>query len=143
MKGFTMLEMLLSVAIIGIIAGLSAPVFVAFSNRQDIIQAEKNIVDALRRAQQYSANERVNSQWGVRFQPGSVIVFRGASYATRDASYDEISSMPSTVAMSYTGDIVFSQLYGIPSTTLTQVLSSQVDSTTQTVTMNAKGMVDY
>jgi prepilin-type N-terminal cleavage/methylation domain-containing protein len=141
--GFTLLEMILSIAIIGIIAGLSAPVFVAFSNRQDIIQTEKSIADALRRAQQYSANERANSQWGVRFQAGSVTVFKGASYATRDATYDEVDSVPTTVTMSYTGEIVFSQLYGLPSTGLTQVLSSSVDSMTQTLTMNAKGVVDY
>ncbi len=138
-----MLEMLLSIAIIGIIAGLSAPVFVAYSNRQDLAQAEKNIADALRRAQQYSSQERGNSQWGVRFQTGSVTVFKGASYAARDAGFDEIDTLPSTITMSYSGDIVFSQLYGLPNTTLTQVLTSSLESTTQTVTMNAKGVVEY
>lgn len=142
-RGFTLLEMLLSVSILALIAGISLPVFVSLQTRQDVVLAEKSAAEALRRAQQYSATGRLDSGWGVHFQAGSITVYKGTSYAARDAGYDEADVLPPTITMSYLGDVNFSKLYAIPDVSGVQTFSSQVDATTQTLTLNAKGMVDY
>jgi prepilin-type N-terminal cleavage/methylation domain-containing protein len=124
-RGFTLVEMLLSMAIITLLIGLALPIYQGFQNRNDLA---------------YARSANADSQWGVNFQAGSVTLFSGTSYAGRNTAYDEVLSVPSTITFSYSGDVLFSKLTGFPTATLSQTLSG--NGSTKVVTMNAKGMVD-
>lgn len=143
MRGFTLIELLLSVSILTLIAGVSLPVVMSFKNRHDIVVETQSVAEALRRAQQYSATGRGDDTWGVNFQSGIVTVFKGASYAARDTAYDEVDTFPDSLTLSYIGDVVYTKLYGVPSVSGVQTITSQVSGETKNVTLNAKGMVDY
>jgi prepilin-type N-terminal cleavage/methylation domain-containing protein len=139
-RGFTLVEMLLSMAIITLLIGLALPIYQGFQNRNDLAGTTQSVVETLRRAESYARSANADSQWGVNFQAGSVTLFSGTSYAGRNTAYDEVLSVPSTITFSYSGDVLFSKLTGFPTATLSQTLSG--NGSTKVVTMNAKGMVD-
>lgn len=141
--GFTLLEVLLSVGIITALAGLSLPVFMSFNNRNDLDLAAQVVADSLRRAEVYSRGVSGDSQWGVKVQPGAVVLFKGATYATRNTDYDETTSISGALTVGGSDETVFSKLGAAPSGASSIVLASSSINETRTVTINAKGMVDY
>ena len=138
--GFTLIEVLLSVAIISLLAGLALPVYQGFQGRNDMASTSQSITETLRRAEAYARSGNNNSQWGVNFQAGTVTLFSGTSFATRTTALDETLSIPVGITLSYTGDIIFTKVTGAPQATLTQTLTSS--DSTRTVTVNAEGMVN-
>lgn len=140
-RGFTLTELLLSVAIIGIISGLSMPLYSSFATRNNLALTAETTVNMLRRASLYARSGHQDSQWGVNFQPGSFVLFKGASYSARDPAFDEPFSVAGNISSDYDGDIVFNKLSG---TTL-QPRSIKLSGPEGSVTMevNAKGAVSY
>lgn len=140
-RGFTLIELLLSIAIMGLIAALSLPVYRNFQSRNSLATTTQHLVEMLRRAETYARGVNQSCQWGVNFQSTAATLFCGNSFAARNSTWDEVVSIPSDVTLTFTGDIVFAQMTGLPSTTLTQTLRAP-DNTAQTITVNSKGMVD-
>lgn len=139
--GFTLLELLLSVALISALAGLSLPVYRTLLSKNDLDIAAVSIAQSLRRAQALSQSVDGDTTWGVKTQSGSIVIFKGASYAARDTTYDEIFDVPTSIGFGGTSEIVFTKLTGLPQSTGTINLSSESD--TKPVTINEKGMVNY
>lgn len=141
-QGFTIIEMMLSVSIIALLAGLSLPVYNSFQTRNELDSTALALVSSLRRAQIYARGAQNDLQWGVRVQSGAITLFRGNVFASRDTAYDEVTTLPPTMAVSGTSEVIFTKLTGLPaaagSTTLTAA-----NNETRTVTINAKGMVSY
>lgn len=140
--GFTLIELLLSVAMIGMIAGISLPVYVSFQTRNDLATTTDTVVEMLRRAQNYARSGQNDGQWGVSIQSTSATIFQGATYTSRDTTYDEVSAFPGSVTASGLSETVFGKLTGIPSATGTVTLTSST-SDTDAMTINAKGVVSY
>lgn len=133
--------MLLSVSIITLLAGLSVPVYTTFMSRNDLEVTRQGIVESLRRAQTYARAVKDDSTWGVAVVSGKAVLFKGASYATRDAAFDENIIISSAITTSGLNEVVFAKLSGAPATTGTTTLTQSSTNTSQTVTINAKGMV--
>lgn len=140
-KGFTLLELLLSVAIIGLLAGLSLPVYRTLLSKNDLDITAAVTASSLQRAQTLSQAVDTDTTWGVNVQNNNIVIFKGASFAARDTTFDETFSVPVSISIGGTTEIVFAKLTGLPQTTGTVSLSSESDS--RSVTINAKGMVDY
>ena len=140
-KGFTLLELLLSVAIISLLAGLSLPVYRTLLSKNDLDIAAVTIAQSTRRAQTLSQAVDGDTTWGVKAQSGSIVIFKGTSFASRDSSFDETFSVPTGISFGGTNEIVFAKLTGLPQTTGTVSLSTESDS--RSVTINEKGMVNY
>lgn len=141
--GFTLIEVLLSVAIISAIAGMSLPILGSFNNRNDLDITAQSIVGQLRRAQTYARGMNGDAQWGIRLQNGSATLFKGALYASRDTAYDETSPIPSSITVDGTSDITYSKLDGAPNTAGSITLTNTNNNESRTITINAKGMVSY
>lgn len=141
-KGFTMIEMLLSVAFIGIIFGIASPFYTSFQTRNDLDIEVNTIVQSLRRAQVLSQSSDGDMNWGVYIESGSIIIFKGVSYVARDISYDEVFDTPESINTSGVSEVVFSKLYGMPQSIGTVTLTS-AENETRSITINEKGMVDY
>lgn len=142
-KGFTLLEVLLSVAILGIIAGISLPIMASFNGRNDLDVTTQSIAMQLRRASTYSRGANSDSQWGVHAQSDSVTLFRGTTYASRDTSYDETTPIPNSFTISGINDVIFSKVDGSPTSSGSITLTNTNSNETRTITVNAKGMVSY
>lgn len=140
-RGFTLIEMLLSVAVIALLTGLSVPVYATFNARNDLDISEQSTVEALRRAQTYARSVEGDSQWGVSIQTDKAVLFKGASYATRNAAFDETTTYGAGVN-STASEVVFAKLSGAPSTTGSVTLTQTSTNDTRAVSINAKGMVE-
>ncbi|MBI5222369.1 MAG: type II secretion system protein [Candidatus Magasanikbacteria bacterium] len=141
-RGFTLLELLLSIAVISVVAGVALPVSRAFQARNDLDIAAASAAQTLRRAQVLAQGMDGDISWGTRVQSGSITLFRGASYATRDASFDEVFDVPTTITLSGLTEVVFSKFTGDPTTTGTFTLTSS-DNEVMNLTINTKGTITY
>jgi len=140
--GFTLIEILLSVASIAIIAGISVPVYQSFQNRNDLDIATMEIAQNIRRAQILSQAVDGDMSWGVKTQSGSLVLFKGVSYAVRDIAFDEVFDIPSSLIFSGVSEIVFTKFTGLPQTTGTIIVTSNINET-RNITINSKGVVSY
>lgn len=142
MRGFTLLEVVLSLAV------LSALAFAGFIfSRTIIIDADLDssatgFVENARRAQMLSRGSDGDSTWGIHIQNGSMTLFKGANYGSRDSLYDEIIDIPTTITPSGATDVVFSKLTGFPASSGTLTLSG-MQGMSRTITINEKGTIVY
>lgn len=141
-KGFTLIEVLLVMMLIGLLAGIGIPVYHALQTRNDLDIAATAAAQNLRRAQILAQAVDGDAMWGLRLDPGSIVVFKGSSFATRDPGYDETFTIGGTIALSGLSEVVFSKATGLPQTTGTIILTSSA-SETRTITINAKGAVSF
>lgn len=141
-RGFTLPEMLLSVTLLVMIGGMVMPMYRTFLVRDDLDIAATTLAQSLRRAQSLSISADGDMSWGVRVGVGSILVYKGASYVSRDSTYDENTSMPTSIIPTGVSEIVFSKVFGVPSATGTFIFTSQANET-RDITINGKGMVDY
>lgn len=143
--GFTLFELLLVVASIGIIAAVAVP----FSNssiiRGNLDTSARTTESSLRRAYTYARAGDSSSDWGVRVTTTEVTVFSGSSYDERDSELDEVTTLASSVTLDGTlvsenvADIIFTKGSGIPDEIGTIILSA--DQSEKTLTINAAGAV--
>lgn len=140
--GFTLLEVLLSVAIITLLMGLSLPVYETFVRRNDLDITAQSLAVVLRRAQVYAHSAQNDSAWSVEVQTSAITLFRGTNFAGRNTVYDETVSVPGTVTPGGLTEVQFAQFTAAPNTTGNITLASTTNDT-RTVSVNAKGMVDY
>ena len=140
--GFTLVELLLSLAVLGIVATISIPVYQSFQTKNDLDLAANTVVQSLRRAQILSQSGESASGWGVFIQPGSLVVFQGSSYSTRNSIFDETTNIPSNIVPSGLIEIVFSPLWGEVATVGSTTLASPGNSS-KTISVNSQGVINY
>lgn len=134
--------MLLSISLITIIAGISVPVYQSFQVRNDLDIATTTLAQSLRRAEVLAQAVDGDISWGVSIQSGNITLFKGTSYAARDTALDEVFDVPTSIAPSGVSEIVFAKFTGLPTSTGTITLTSNINET-RAITINAKGMVSY
>lgn len=140
-RGFTLVELLLSVAIMGVLAGVSLPVYQSFQARTELDVAAEQVAHALRRAEAYARGMRHDDAWSVRITPGMATLFKGSAFAGRDVNFDESITIPTTFTVAGLNTVSFSRLTATPSAT--GVISiTDTTNTTRTITLNVKGMVE-
>lgn len=141
-NGFTMLEVLLTVATISILAVISMPIYQNFQVRNDLDIAVSATAQSLFRAQALAVGMDGDTTWGVRVQSGRIVLFKGASYVARDTTYDELFTVPASITPSGVQEVVFTKFTGLPQTTGTFILTSNTNEI-RNITINSKGMVTY
>lgn len=143
--GFTLLEILLSIALIAVLAGISLPVSQQFQQRSDLSRTATTIAQTLHRAQVLAQSSDHDSAWGVGVDPANsnaIVLFSGTSFTSRDQALDETTDMSDTISVSGTGEVVFQKFSGVPafpsSMTLTQTNGQSI-----TIAINEKGTITY
>ena len=138
-SGFTLVEMMLTIALVSYVGLISVLFYSGFYLRNATVNAAKDIAFSLRQAQLYSISGRQGSSWGVAFTGDAIVLFKGVSYATRDAAFDESHGIPSTLAISGFTETVFSRMTGYPNATSTIGIAGA--GSEKTITINAQGIV--
>lgn len=113
-RGFTAVEVLLTLGILAVTAGVSVPLYRTYQVRSDLDIAVEQAKHALERAQVLARAGQNDSMWGYEALRG--ILFQGESYATRDDAADEEYIIPGGVTVSGLTEVVFQRVTGDPLT---------------------------
>lgn len=140
-KGFTLIEMLLSVALVALLAGLSVPVYAAFQSKNDLAVAVDAWVEAAHRAQTYAQTGYHDASWGVHVSGNMLILYKGTSFAARDSAYDEATSLGGVTASGLV-DVIFIAFTGKPQSTGVITLAG-VQGDAHTITVYDQGTITY
>ncbi|OIO54380.1 hypothetical protein AUJ46_03535 [Candidatus Peregrinibacteria bacterium CG1_02_54_53] len=111
-KGFTAVEMLLTLGIIAITTGASVPLYRTYQLRSDLDTAVEQAKHALERAQVLARAGQNDSMWGFATSQG--ILFQGEAFSIREPDSDELYVIPPTVHVSGLSEIVFQRVTGEP-----------------------------
>lgn len=141
-QGFSTIEVALSFALLAMIFAMTMPMYRTFMIRNDLDIAVTTLVQDYRRAQILSQVADGDSGWGVHVGTGSILIYKGVNYVTRDIPYDEETVIPSSISISGISSVTFGKQTGIPNTVGTTTFTS-INNETRNVTINQKGMVDY
>lgn len=115
-NGFTLLEVLLSIALIGTMLGLSLPAYLSFQASNSLDIAASNVVQSLRSAEIKAISTEQDSVWGVKIENNQITIFKGVDFTNRDQSFDEKIQFPAGIQKSSQGidEIIFKKVTGYP-----------------------------
>lgn len=140
-KGFTLLELILVVAMIGLIATFSVTLGSGFLWRSDLSSAQYLSVVALRRAQILAQAQKGDEDWGVHIEENQLTIFKGNDFEDRNVEADEEYDLGS-VTTSGEVDVVYHKHSGQPYDS-----SYEIDLVTQgeiiIITINSEGTISY
>ncbi len=137
--GFALIEIVLSLAALGLVLSIGAPVYLSLQTRNDLDTSASALVQNYRRAQSLARASRGDSPWGVSVGSTSITLFKGASWASRDQSYDEETPLSASITPSGLLSVVFAKFTGIPNATGTTTLTASIGET-RSVFLNARGL---
>lgn len=140
-RGFSLVEVLLVIAVISVLAGISGTGYFYFKKNNAFNLTVERVANSLRNARLKSQATEGDSAWGVEVQTNKIIIFKGSDFANRDQSFDEASAISGIANISGLSRIVFSKMYGIPQSAGTLILES--DSGNKTIEINEKGFIKY
>lgn len=115
-RGFTLLEILISISVLTLISGMALVSFVNSRNVREAVVSGQDIISVLRLAQSKSIGGEDNSAWGVHLEQGQAVLFRGTSYA--GATFTQNFPVPARLEIAditLTGggsDVIFKRITG-------------------------------
>lgn len=112
-NAMTLVDLLITVAILGIVIGFSMPMYTKYHARNEVGLAVDIVEQGLFRARLLAQLGEGDSAWSYNVAEG--IVFKGSDYATRDTAFDETFALPVSVTTGGLSIITFSRLHGVPS----------------------------
>lgn len=123
--GFTLVELLLVIAVAAVIFIVAAPFSIWFYHNQLLDEARSNIINTLSQARHNAVLQKNNSEFGVKINSTdhNYVLFQGFSYAAKVDEYDETYDLLNTITASEPTEIVFAKLTGLPSATGTITLT--------------------
>lgn len=140
MRGVTLVEMLLVIAIFGVIAASATPFLSSFLVRNNWHVAVDRVASEIYKSQSYAMDGKTiggNSVWGVCITGNIFRMFNGSCAAP---NFREDYVIPNQVTVSGITSVTFGNLRGEPNVVSTINVVSGLGS--NTITLSAAGMVD-
>lgn len=145
-KGFTLLELVIVFAIITLLAGIILSSFSGFRNSKVLDTASEESLALLSEARGDTLAGKDGYQYGVHFDAGQMVMYRGATYTSGDVN-NKVSTLDGAleiVTVSLTGggsEVLFERVTGKTSQAGTVVLRIKSDTAkTRTITVNGTGV---
>ncbi|MFA6257078.1 MAG: prepilin-type N-terminal cleavage/methylation domain-containing protein [Candidatus Paceibacterota bacterium] len=141
-RGLTIVEILVVLAVLGIILAVITPPFSKSREKQLVNTAVGDTLSSLSKARAETLASKDSSSYGVHFESGAVIIFKGTSYSAGAGDNEEISILApaniSNVTLGGTsggsGDLYFKRISGEPNKAGTVTISSPEFSKIITIT---------
>lgn len=140
-RGFLLIELVIVISFIAIISAISWPLYNNFLAKTRADNSARDIIEVLRRTQTKAQGSEVNTPWGVHVENDRVTLFSGASWNTRNSTYDEKQIMPSGIALnSSPTDIVFEK--NGKTGAAGSITITGPDANTKTIIISNEGIID-
>ena len=140
MRGFSFIEVIVVVGLLGLLLSVGTIVSFDYLNRQQLRVASEAVFDALQQAQA-NADSQTNAQsFGVKILQDEAVRFEGSSYATRAPSQDITFVFPMTVSVPAASEAVFPAGSPFPSAATT--LTIQNEQSAIDIRINAYGLFE-
>lgn len=146
-RGFTVLEVVISLAIVVVLATVIVSVFSAFNRAQSLDGATEVVVSLVQEARTLTLASREGMVYGIHFATTSVTLFAGSVY-TEGASENDVYELSDAIeisAITLSGggsDVVFERLSGKTDESGTVTLSAVADpNRSRTITIDPTGLV--
>ena len=141
MVGFSLLELILSIAIFAILGGATAIPFASrFFNSNSLENTTNEAISSLRTAQINALSGKERSPWGVHIEATKIIMFKGSSYIPPGTVFDQEFIVPGILTLTPM-DITFHVLTGTPSAAQTITIQNTLGDN-HVVQVNEAGTVD-
>jgi prepilin-type N-terminal cleavage/methylation domain-containing protein len=91
-KGFTIIELLMVVALVVVLSSISMPMYGQFQSETQVKEVSVDIVQALRLAREKSMAAINGDSYGVYIKTGTspnLILYKGPYYEARDENFDQ------------------------------------------------------
>lgn len=131
--GFTLIEILVVVAILGVLGALSYPFYSRLIMQNTVSDAANNLAGSLRKAQSYAMASKDGSNWGVKYLGTNIILLREST----STNFDTYNILPG-IQIAGPDHIIFSKSTGLPSVTGTFTISG--GNNTVSVSLNSEGV---
>jgi len=141
--GFTLIEILLTLAIVAILAGLSLPIYFQLKPKNDLDTVALYVVSSLRRAQTLAMSGEHDYSWGVTLETSNVTLYAIDTNGNRVTEYDETDAVPDTITYTGLTTITFKKLTGEPTTAGSIFLTNPNNDVQKTITINQSGLVSF
>ncbi len=133
MKGFSLIEFMLVVALVGVVSVITFPMSLSLYNSQIFSDAHNGLIDSLRVAHSYALTQKNDTSHGVKIFEDYYVVFEGVSYVARDQEMDVSVSLSDTISFSGLHEVVFDQFTGYVNESSDIVLADAYQQATITV----------
>ena len=138
MRGFTLMETLLSIGVLLLIAALTMPVGVNFYQRQTVDEAAENLAANLRQARSQAVAGLDDDSYGLYLNNSGYTLFKGANYYDRMAADDVVITLDPGLKLTGTTEVVFDKMTGSSQPADYMVSAGNISST---IHVNAQGVV--
>jgi prepilin-type N-terminal cleavage/methylation domain-containing protein len=160
-KGFTLVELMVVIGILGIVSGIMIPSFSNYTKNQSLKQAQENFKSDLRSIQSRAltgtgSDLMINSKpalyWGVTYTEGgasySAVIASSATCSGSDAQSSQTFNLPTNIT--FDGSSTRCYLFGMEDGSIfntssarigTTAISLRQSTTLKTVTINGAGLI--
>lgn len=138
-RGFTLIELMLVLALIFIVGSFSFPVSLSFYKAEVLDDAVSGLSDVLRKAQFQAVAQKNDSSFGVKVLPGAYVLFQGDSYGARLVSEDETFALPQPLSVAGLDEVLFEKRTGKPDALRTITVSIQNEE--KVILINEQGTI--
>ena len=137
-SGFTMIELMISLAIMALLAVLVIPSFTSLRSNVALGNASRELQSALRVAQNRAMVAQNGTDHGVHLESNYYVLF-GGSWST--PNYTNVVNLPAGIVISGAAGqtVTFDRLSGLP--TAAQVVTLQAGSNQEMVQIDTSGLI--
>jgi prepilin-type N-terminal cleavage/methylation domain-containing protein len=145
-RGFTVLELLIVLAIMTILVALIVTALVKSRKSQGIDQDTETVVETLRMARDQTLSSDNASQYGVHFASSTATLFTGTTYSSGSSSNVVFTFTTSDLVMGLSlagggSDVIFQRLSGQTADSGTITISSPSSGFSRVVTVYNTGII--
>ncbi len=147
MRGFTLIELIIVLAIIAVLGALSIPFIQSFQATSSLQTNADDIRQTFRRAQQLAVSGAHSDAWGVYVDVvgNSITLFKGSSYASRDTIFDLTTTFSDAFSLSnnFSDEVIFSQFSGTPQQFGTATITDSFTNSAVGVQLRTNGIIEF
>ena len=139
-RGFSLTEVLVTLSIITVLLGATAPFTLNFYRRYQSINERNLLISLFRRARTLSITRNGASDHGVHIASTQYTIFEGATFANRDQAKDQTFLRDTALTITGPADLIFKREIGYTSS-----VSFILDNGTkqEKISVNYAGRVDW